>query len=162
MKVEFINGLLEIVTNDLSRSHPFAFERVGYLLGDMQSGHLVLDEWISFEDSFYEENEEVGARLGTEAMTLLMRKAFSLKKHFFHTHLHDFQDVPSLSGVDMRSLLEVTPSLFDFSGIGPHGALLIGRKSSKLTWWNEKRCEKKNELTIDYGLGQRIIYEREE
>lgn len=162
MKTRFKDGLLDEAVLDLLRYHPFAFERVGYLLGEIQEGYLVINEWISFEDSFYEENKEVGARLGTEAMTILMRKAFSTKKLFFHTHLHDFQDVPSFSGVDMRSLLEVTPSLFDFSGNGPHGAFLIGRKLSKLTWWNEKNCEKKNELIIDYGLGPRSIYEREE
>lgn len=159
MKIKFRDGLLNEVTNDLSRPHPFAFERVGYLLGEIRDGILILNEWISFDDSLYEENEDVGARVGANGMTLLMKKAFSEKKLFFHTHLHDFQDIPSFSGVDMRSLMEVTPSLFDFSGTGPHGAFLIGRESSKLIWWDEKKCQKKNELIINYCLGQRSIYE---
>nr|BDT27420.1 hypothetical protein BHI3_08860 [Bacteriovorax sp. HI3] len=116
---------------------------------------------MKFEDFFYEDNDEVGARIGGEGMTFLMRKVVSSKNLFFHTHLHDFQDVPTFSGVDIRSLLEVTPSLFDFSGMGPHGALLIGRESSRLIWWDERCCKRKNELIIDCGLGPRSEYERE-
>lgn len=159
MKIKFRDGLLNEVTNDLSRPHPFAFERVGYLLGENRNGILILNEWISFDDSHYEENEDVGARVGADGMTLLIKKAFSEKKLFFHTHLHDFQDIPSFSGVDMRSLMEVTPSLFDFSGTGPHGALLIGRKSSRIIWWDEKKCLKRNEQIFDYGVGPGSIYE---
>lgn len=161
MKVEFKNGLIECATRDLSQTHPFAFERVGYLLAEFKNGILVFNEWMHFEDFFYEENEEVGARIGGEGMTFLMKKVVSSKKHFFHTHLHDFQDLPAFSGVDMRSLLEVTPSLFDFSGFGPHGAFLIGRESSRLIWWDENSCKNKKELIIDYGLEPRSDYERE-
>ena len=162
MKTQFRDGLIGEIIQDLIRPHSFAFERLGYILGEIKDGVLVLNEWMKFEDFFYEDNKEVGARIGANGMTFLMRKVFSTKKHFFHTHLHDFQDVPYFSGVDMRSLLEVTPSLFDFSGIGPHGAFLIGRKSSKLIWWDEKNSHKKNELIIDYGLGPRSDYGREE
>ena len=62
----------------------------------------------------------------------------------------------------VRSLLEVTPSLFDFSGFSPHGALLIGKESSRLIWWDEKSCKNKNELIVDYCLGPRREHEREE
>lgn len=161
MKTQFKDELLNEAAKDLSRPHPFAFERVGYLLGEIKDEILILNEWMSFEDFYYEENEEVGARIGFEGMTLLIKKVFNSKKHFFHTHLHEFQAIPSFSGVDMRSLLEVTPSLFDFSGTGPHGAFLIGRESSKLIFWNERNCQKKNELIINYGLGPRSVYERE-
>jgi len=162
MKTQFREGLFDEITQDLIRPHSFAFERVGYVLGEIKNGVLVLNEWMKFEDFFYEQNDEVGARIGGEGMTYLVKKVFSSRKHFFHTHLHDFQDIPTFSDVDMRSLLEVTPSLFDFSGLGPHGALLIGRGASRLIWWDEKNCRKKNELIIDYGLGPRSVYEREE
>lgn len=159
MKAQFKEGLFDEITQDLIRSHSFAFERVGYVLGEIKNDVLVLGEWMKFEDFFYVENDDVGARIGREGMTFLMKKVVSSKKHFFHTHLHDFQNTPTFSGVDMRSLLEVTPSLFDFSGFGPHGALLIGRESSRLIWWNEKSCKTKNELCVDYGLSPRRVYE---
>lgn len=161
MKTQFSEGLFEEIVQDLNRPHSFAFERVGYVLGNFKDGILVLDEWMKFEDFFYEENIEVGARIGREGMTYLMKKVFSSKKHFFHTHVHDFQNIPTYSGVDLRSLLEVTPAIFDFSGLGPHGALLIGREASRLIWWNEKNCNKKNEIILDYGFKPRSEYERE-
>lgn len=161
MKTQFKKGLFEKVIQDLSRPHSFAFERVGYLFGGIQDETLRLDDWLSFDDSHYEENDDVGARIGVEGMTYLMKKAFVEKKHFFHTHLHDFQDIPTFSGIDLKSLLEVTPSLFDFSGKETHGAILIGREKSKLVWWTEKKCKAKNELLLDYGLSQRSDYERE-
>ncbi|MFG1520357.1 hypothetical protein [Halobacteriovorax sp. ZH1_bin.1] len=159
MKTKFREGLFEEVIESLKRPHPFAFERVGYFLGEIKEGVLLLDEWMEFEDFLYEENEEVGARIGGEGMTMLMEKAFSSKKSFFHTHLHDFQDEPYFSSVDMRSLLEVTPSLFDFTETCPHGAILIGRKKSRLVWWDQKQCLSKNEQLINYGLGPRRNYE---
>lgn len=152
MNIKISQQLFNKVVNDLNRRHEFAYERVGYLIGTLEDETLTLDDWLSFDDDLYVDNNEVGARIGSNGMSLLMRTVFKTKKHFFHTHIHDFQDTPSASFVDERSWKEVNSALFDFSGKGPHGGIVIGKKRTLVKYWKENSVESFEELIIEKGL----------
>ena len=83
MKILLNKNLFEEALNDLDRKHPFAFERVGYLLGNLEDKKIVLDKWLSIKDDFYEESNGIGARIGRDGMIFLMKKAFQSKKTLF-------------------------------------------------------------------------------
>lgn len=152
MKFEITDELFNKVIIDLRRKHRFAYERVGYLLGDLYGDTIIFEEWLSFDDDLYVNNSDVGARIGVKAMSILMKKAFKSKKHFFHTHIHDFQKKPSASYVDGKSWQEVCPALYDFVGKWPHGGVIIGKKYTLIKYWVNQYPNNAGEIFIEKGF----------
>ncbi|MBK22967.1 MAG: hypothetical protein CME70_03085 [Halobacteriovorax sp.] len=146
---------LLLAIEDLSREHPFAFERVGYFHGKREGGLVVLDNWLSFKDDEYLDNTMAGACIGPLGMQRLSKEAFNTKDSYFHFHLHGFQEIPEFSGIDMRSLKEVSPGLFGFSKSGPHGGIVKGRKGWCVALWSER---KKDPIFLEEGSVNLEVY----
>ncbi|MBG59186.1 MAG: hypothetical protein CMJ16_01885 [Peredibacter sp.] len=157
MNIEISQELFNKVISDLNRRHEFAFERVGYLMGTFDGETLVFDDWLSFDDEHYVNNDEVGARIGPEGMSLLMKTVFKTKKNFFHTHIHDFQTIPMASFVDERSWKEVNPALYDFSDKSPHGGIIIGKKCTLIKYWKDNSADDWDEIFIEKGCRPKEI-----
>lgn len=140
MKIHIPQNLFDSAVNDIKRPHEFAFERVGYFLGkhDNNENKVMIDDWYTFEDSMYEQNDEVGARIGSVGMKSLMVKALSTNKVFFQFHLHDFAEIPDFSFVDLKSLKEIVPALFSFSTAKLHGALVGNEEHITALIWPTK------------------------
>lgn len=112
---------------DLKKPHAFAHERIGFFICSIESSKLTALDWLSIKDQDYVQNDFVGAMIGETAMECIMKRAFAEQKCLMHFHLHEFQKSPSFSRVDLVSLQdEMIPSLFNFSKLGPHGALIKG------------------------------------
>ena len=155
MKISFSRTLFDEAVNDLKRIHPFAFERIGYLTGKLENQNLVLNGWLSIKDDYYEESNEVGARVGRDGMIFIMKRAFQSKKIFFHTHLHAFQRSPVFSFIDELSLLEVTHSLTNLTGQCFHGGIVIGQSLSRIKFWTDKKCRQAEKRIIQYGISNK-------
>ena len=152
MKILINKIFFRNVINDLKKTHPFASERIGYLMGRVEDKSLVLDEWLSIKNEFYEKSDDVGARVGRDGMIFIMKKASQSNKSFFHTHLHEFQKIPTFSLVDKNSLLEVTRALISLTEECLHGGIVIGQYSSRVKYWTDKECINSKELIIKYGI----------
>ena len=69
------------ILQDLKRRHPFAAERVGFVFGRLGSladgGRMVLlTRYHSIADDQYVEDNTVGARIGSDALTWAMQAVY--------------------------------------------------------------------------------------
>ena len=109
--------LLEGIRRDLERRHAFAAERVGFLftrLGNKKSSHetLVLAEsYWPVPDELYIDDPTVGARYEAAVHRQLYERALQDGVGVFHVHVHEHRGTPGFSGVDVRCLEKLVPSL---------------------------------------------------
>lgn len=135
MKILIPSAILKTALSDLSRSHEFAYERVGYFLGDFSDDSFTATSWLAFLDNAYERSHAVGACIGNLGMKTLMSTALKTNKSFLQFHLHEFEDIPHFSSTDTKSLSEIIPALFRFSSALGHGGLIMGDKCFSFLFW---------------------------
>jgi len=164
MKVTIkISGrMLDEVRIDLARPHPFAWERVGFLTASaakIPRGLLLLvDKYLSVEDEDYEQNDIVGAQIGSDAMRKAVQLAYRPKRALLHIHTHGGYGKPHFSGVDLRSADEFIPGLFSPIPSMPHGLLVLSddEASGKLWLGPQEKTVKVNEfIRVDLHLSKK-------
>lgn len=137
-----IRALYEQIVVDLSRPHPFAFERVGFLFSRQGTGDngvpLVLAvDYAPVADADYESSEEpdVGAQIGTAAVRSVMQRIYATGDGAWHVHLHGHKGRPRFSSVDLGSLPPLVQA-FGYAAPGQlHGALLLSNNYATATTW---------------------------
>ena len=105
MEIRFAGTLYNEIIEDLQRPHPFAFERIGFVLGRMGTSDgkvraILLTRYLPVPDEHYLEDPNVGARLGAEAMTAAMQAVYqgrAAREGIFHIHLHSRRGEPRMS-----------------------------------------------------------------
>lgn len=116
---------------DLSQPHPFAFERVGFLMAAQISTpttaaiRLDVTSWERVEDADYLRDDRVGASIGPEAFRKILQRAHFDILSILHVHRHDHHGTPAFSNIDTRAMRSFIPSFFNAQGSRPHGALLL-------------------------------------
>jgi len=132
--------LFDRMQHDLSRPHPFAAERVGFLYVQLGSGEanswLVLGaDYVPVADEHYLKDMTVGARISGEAIRSTMQRVLNTGEGVFHVHRHDHRGRPWFSRVDLAELRRLVPS---FRNVGPkavHGTLLLSlTETTALVW----------------------------
>lgn len=135
MKTEIkLNGALyaEII-QDLTRPHPFAAERVGFVfcrrgsLAD-QGSLILLTRYHSIPDNQYIDDPAVGARIGSEAMTWAMQAVYHgrpAREGIFHIHLHGHRGETGMSGTDAREIPRLMPGFQSVGREAPHGIIIL-------------------------------------
>jgi len=125
--------LLESVRADLRRPHPFAAERVGFLLcraGLLDCGGAVVlaAGYHAIEDGDYLEDPRVGAMMGPAAIRKAMQRAYNGGAQdiaLFHVHMHDHLGLPGFSRVDVTESMKFVPDFFNAVPLMPHGAIVL-------------------------------------
>jgi hypothetical protein len=122
--------LWECTHVDLSRPHPFAWERVGFLTCGMQTTApniqmLTAESWHPVDDAHYIDDRTVGALVGREAFRKMLQLIYNRPSTLLHVHRHDHRGRPQFSSVDMRSMLAFVPGFFNACPMLPHGALVL-------------------------------------
>lgn len=118
---------------DLKRPHPFAGERVGFVFGRAArstDGHslLLLTRFHSIPDGHYVRDDEVGARIGRDAMAWAMQAVHggrARREGLFHIHLHDHLGPPHASKVDAVELPRMIPGFRSVNAEAPHGIIIL-------------------------------------
>jgi hypothetical protein len=118
---------------DLARPHPFAGERVGFVVGrygslENSGGLVLLKRYYAVPDHQYIEDDAVGARIGREAITWGMQEAYrgrSTREGVFHVHLHAHKGETGMSGVDRRETPEVVRGFHTVGADAAHGVLIL-------------------------------------
>lgn len=133
-------GLLTNVQTDLSRPHPFAFERVGFISCDvsMNGNHaeLVCNAYHPVRDSYYIDDPSVGAMLGPDAFRIALQYAYNNKVSMFHIHRHEHLGRPRFSRVDLRESARFIPTFWNVQPNLPHGILLLSYDSIIGRYWS--------------------------
>lgn len=132
--------LLANIHADLSRPHPFAAERVGFLIcgsaalpGD---GLLLLGQiWHVIDDRDYLDDPSVGACIGPSAFRKVLQQVFREPASILHVHRHDHRGRPLFSRTDVNSMHEFVPGFFNACGSRPHGAVVLSHDSAEGRIW---------------------------
>ena len=154
IRLRLLEPLLEQIHEDLSRPHPFAAERVGFLTCGVASladpGLLILGEaWHPVADEDYIEDPRVGASIGGSAFRKLFQSVYCEPATILHVHKHDHVGRPSCSFTDERSMREFVPGFFNVCHSRPHGAMIFSRNSAVGAVWTEAQGPRHAVTTID-------------
>lgn len=117
---------------DLLRRHPFAGERIGFLLcRSLSIGRKKI--FLGFDyrpvrDSDYILDETVGARINGNAIRMAMGLAIEHRCSVFHLHTHGRLSSPSPSGTDLAECPGIARSIRHAFPQAPHGWLILGQE----------------------------------
>jgi hypothetical protein len=162
--VKLTGALHTEMLRDLSRRHPFAAERVGFVAGRIGTGAdgsrlLLLTRYYPIADAEYLKDKLVGARIGSEAITKAMHTVYhgrATHEGIFHIHLHGHQGEPGMSGVDSR---EIPPLIPGFQSIGrdaAHGVIILSFDHGSAWVWlpgNDEALQAASMAVIGVPIG---------
>ena len=127
------------VRGDLSRPHPFAAERVGFISIRAASTprYLVLlaDGYHPVADGDYVDDPSVGAMMGHDAIRKALDLALLQPLGMFHVHLHEHVGHPSFSPVDLAGQADFVPDFFKVRPRLPHGAIVLSHDHAVARAW---------------------------
>lgn len=132
--------LLERVNVRLQRSHPFAFERVGFLVcrpGLLDGGGVVIlaHDLQDVADEDYLDDPGVGAKMGPAAIRKALQTSYNQQSSMFHVHLHLHRGKPHFSGVDETETAKFVPDFWNVQPELPHGAIVFSSDSACGKCW---------------------------
>ncbi len=126
-------SLYEEILGDLTRQHPFADERVGFVFGRADGTSegqalLLLTRYHSIPDEQYVPDDQVSARIGRDAMAWTMTAVHEGRRRregLFHIHLHDHIGPTLPSKVDAIELPRMIPGFRSVNAEAPHGIIIL-------------------------------------
>lgn len=117
---------------DLQRRHPFAGERIGFLLCRSLSvgrNKIFLGfDYRPVQDGDYIMDESVGARVNGNAIRMAMGLAIEHRCSVFHVHTHGTFSEPRPSGTDLAECPGIARSIHNAFPQAPHGWLVLGQE----------------------------------
>lgn len=123
--------LHEKILLDLSRSHSYAYERVGFLFAKtIELSNMTLVIAIGYEsvdDKNYIEDAKVGAKINSSAIRSAMQGTIEKDCGCFHVHLHNHYGKPSPSSTDIKSLPEIVNSLNNIAPKHKNGFFILSK-----------------------------------
>ena len=140
VRVRLQKTLVEEMKADLRRPHPFAAERVGFLLvatGRGEGGELLILglEYRPVDEEHYIEDATVGVKIGVRAIRAAIDRVRLSRRGLFHVHLHDHRGVPGLSSTDRREQPRLVESLRRVGTSFPHGMIVLSDDSAAAWVW---------------------------
>ena len=109
MKISFrlTNELLTQIHGNLSRPHPFAAERVGFIACSAANGPdggliFLAQTFHPVADDHYMDDPRVGAMMGSAAIRSALQYAHQQPVSMFHVHRHEHLGRPRFSPVDRQ------------------------------------------------------------
>lgn len=131
--IKMTGELHAAMLKDLTRRHPFAAERVGFVFGRLGSlsdgGRLVLlTRYHSIPDDQYVEDHTVGARIGSDALTWAMQAVYHgrpAREGIFHIHLHGHRGETGMSATDSREIPRLIPGFQSVGRDAGHGIIIL-------------------------------------
>jgi hypothetical protein len=124
----------------LQRPHPFAFERVGFLMcrpGLLDDGGVVIlaHDLQDVADEDYLDDPGVGAMMGPNAIRKALQTSYNHQASMFHVHLHLHRGKPHFSGVDETETAKFVPDFWNVQPGLPHGAIVLSNDSACGKCW---------------------------
>lgn len=142
MKIMFkiTKRLLSDVKAQLERPHPFASERVGFLVcraGQLEDGGVIILTHSLHEiaDEDYVDDPAVGATMGPHAIRKALQTAYNQEASMFHVHLHAHSGKPRFSRVDSTETTKFVPDFWNVQPDLPHGAIVFSEDSACGRCW---------------------------
>lgn len=136
--------LLKTIHKDLSRQHPFALERVGFISckhAELDGGMLFLAEkYHAVADEDYLQTRSAGAMMGPDAIRKALQFAYNESVSMFHVHRHEHNGKPRFSTLDIKENAKFVPDFWKVRPEFDHGAIVLSHDSAYgLAWDKDKR-----------------------
>lgn len=142
MKIHFKikKRLLDEVRADLSRPHPFAAERLGFVACRPSAGRaellILAHSYLTVPDDWYIDDPAYGCVFGPNAILEAMQFSKTNEASMFHVHLHDHRGLPWFSRTDLRESKKFVPDFWNVSPLLPHGTLVLSQdRAAGLCWY---------------------------
>jgi hypothetical protein len=125
--------IYEQILSDLTRSHSFAWERIGFIASRhkvLKTGTIIVfvTDYFPLADDFYLNDPEVGARINSNAIRYGLQKIIDNKVGLFHTHYHSFsRHLPEFSETDLTDNPEIIKSFSYADKNQIHGMIVLGK-----------------------------------
>lgn len=138
------SDLLEEILEDLRRSHPFAAERVGFIVARptrSKSGIILLaSRYIVVPDDGYVEDHSAGAVMNEKTIFGAMQIGYAENVSVIHLHLHDHAGQPGFSSTDRRESAKFVPAFLGARPEYPHAAVVLSKdRFIGLCWLKGKK-----------------------
>lgn len=132
MKFRIPEQLHKKMLSDLTRPHPFAFERVGFLFAktiNLSSSFalVIAIDYLSIDDKDYIDDKKVGAKINSNAIRAAMQGTLDKDCGCFHVHLHDHYGKPSPSFTDEKSLPGIVKSMNNIAPEHLNGFFILSK-----------------------------------
>ena len=138
--IRMTRELWTTVQSDLNRDHPFAAERVGFLLAEvatLPAGGLLLlpTMWSPVPDQHYIDDASAGATIGPAAFRQVLQLVYRSPMSLLHVHRHEHAGRPAFSRQDNESMRRFVPEFFNSCRTRPHGAVVLSHDSATGVVW---------------------------
>jgi hypothetical protein len=122
--------MLDQIHADLSRRHPFAAERVGFIsckVAAFDAGTVtaLAQAYLPVQDDHYDDDPSVGAMLNGAAFRAALQHSFRSRTAMFHVHRHEHRGTPRFSHVDISEARRFVPDFWKVQPSLPHGAIVL-------------------------------------
>lgn len=136
MQLRMTQAVHKEMRSDLRRSHPFAYERVGYIFVRPVGGTvLVATGYEPVPDEFYIKDKTIGARIDHRGIALAMKRADMNKEGILHAHIHIGRGFPRFSRDDIADHPNFLRSFRNADPKMPHGFLLLSNDKMMARVW---------------------------
>ncbi len=143
MLVKMTGALHDEILKGLSRPHPFAAERVGFVAARMGTASggvplLLLTRYHSIPDHEYVKDSTVGVRIGSEAITWAMQSAYHGRpahEGIFHIHLHGHRGETGMSRTDEREIPKMVQGFQSVGRDAAHGIIILSLDHGSVWAW---------------------------
>lgn len=136
--------LLAQAKADLHRSHPFAYERVGYFLAGLAHGSrgplILVRDYMPVADEDYVPDPNVGAMMGPGAIRKAQERALFGGDAIFHVHSHGGRGLPGYSDVDLAEYPKFLPDFLKVARQRLHGAIVLSNDQAIGLVWRHGRA----------------------
>jgi len=131
---------LAIIHDDLSRSHPFALERVGFITCSPKvdkENNLVLfvNAYHPVKDEHYIDDPNYGALIGADAIRMALELSYNQNASIIHIHRHEHKGRPKFSRTDNQESNKFIPSFINIKPLLPHATVVLSYDSMTGRCW---------------------------
>jgi hypothetical protein len=140
IEIRMRRDFFEAMVADLGRSHPIAYERVGWVFAKQTTTSpkdtlLLPVEYAPVADEDYVDDSCVGAKFNATAIRSAMQRSRASGLTCLQVHLHAYQGHTSFSGVDCRTIDELKNSLRVVAPNVAHGGVVLSHDSASARVW---------------------------
>ena len=149
VEIRMTGSVHDQIHRDLARPHPFATERIGFVFG--RTGSLanaaklvLLTRYHSIPDEQYMEDETVGARIGSDALTWAMQAVYHgrpTREGILHVHVHPHNGKTGMSRIDRREIPKLMPGFQSVGREATHGIMILSNDHGAGWVWLPGRKE---------------------
>jgi len=133
LSVKMRADLLHEILCDLRRRHPFAAERVGFIIArptrSTKGIILLASRYVVVPDDGYAEDFSAGAVMNEKTVFGAMQIGYAENVSVIHVHLHDHRGKPRFSPTDRRESARFVPAFVGARPEYPHAAIVLSGDS---------------------------------